>query len=119
MNSDGTLRRVDELIPFSVGKRFCAGESMARTELFLIFVNLFNLYEANPIFLNSSKTHFNFIFVDFCPQIFPNAIKTAKFWAQCCSVAVQMPDQKKEGRLINNNEITRKTLKFVNKTKAI
>ena len=39
------MKRVDELIPFSVGKRFCAGESLARTEMFLIFVNLFNQYE--------------------------------------------------------------------------
>ncbi|KAL3073146.1 hypothetical protein niasHT_035422 [Heterodera trifolii] len=45
LEGDGTLRRVDELIPFSVGKRYCAGESLARMELFLVFVNLFNQYK--------------------------------------------------------------------------
>uniref|UniRef100_A0A1I8BIY7 Unspecific monooxygenase n=1 Tax=Meloidogyne hapla TaxID=6305 RepID=A0A1I8BIY7_MELHA len=48
LNENGTLKRFDEFIPFSIGKRFCAGESLARTELFLIFVNLFNQYEISP-----------------------------------------------------------------------
>ncbi|KAL3097101.1 hypothetical protein niasHS_002817 [Heterodera schachtii] len=45
LEGDGTLRRVDELIPFSVGKTYCAGESLARMELFLVFVNLLNQYK--------------------------------------------------------------------------
>ncbi|CAK5118439.1 unnamed protein product [Meloidogyne enterolobii] len=48
LSENGTLKRFDEFIPFSIGKRFCAGESLARTELFLIFVNLFNQYEISP-----------------------------------------------------------------------
>jgi cytochrome P450 len=40
LDADGSLKRVDELIPFGLGKRQCLGESLARTELFLIFVTL-------------------------------------------------------------------------------
>ncbi|KAH7725792.1 Protein CYP-33C9 [Aphelenchoides avenae] len=44
MDEKGNLKRVDELIPFSVGKRQCLGESLARMELFLFVANLFNQF---------------------------------------------------------------------------
>uniref|UniRef100_A0A914X294 Unspecific monooxygenase n=1 Tax=Plectus sambesii TaxID=2011161 RepID=A0A914X294_9BILA len=41
LEADGrTVKKVDQLIPFSLGKRQCMGESLARMELFLVFVNL-------------------------------------------------------------------------------
>uniref|UniRef100_A0A183CNJ2 Cytochrome n=1 Tax=Globodera pallida TaxID=36090 RepID=A0A183CNJ2_GLOPA len=43
-----SLARCDELIPFSVGKRQCLGESMARMELFLFIANIFNQYKVSP-----------------------------------------------------------------------
>uniref|UniRef100_A0A914HBU1 Cytochrome P450 n=1 Tax=Globodera rostochiensis TaxID=31243 RepID=A0A914HBU1_GLORO len=42
---NGTLRRIDAFLPFSIGKRQCLGESLARAELFLIFAELIRHFE--------------------------------------------------------------------------
>uniref|UniRef100_A0A914XRM1 Cytochrome P450 n=1 Tax=Plectus sambesii TaxID=2011161 RepID=A0A914XRM1_9BILA len=47
--ADGSVKRVDELIPFGMGKRQCLGESLARTELFLIFVTLMQKFSFSII----------------------------------------------------------------------
>uniref|UniRef100_A0A914I086 CYtochrome P450 family n=1 Tax=Globodera rostochiensis TaxID=31243 RepID=A0A914I086_GLORO len=47
LDEDGKLRRCDELIPFSIGKRQCIGESMARMELFLFVANIFSQYKVS------------------------------------------------------------------------
>ncbi|KAH7701866.1 CYP-33A1 protein [Aphelenchoides avenae] len=44
LDAKGALKRVDELIPFSLGKRQCAGESLARMEMFLFMANLLNQF---------------------------------------------------------------------------
>jgi cytochrome P450 len=42
---DGKLKTSHELIPFSIGKRACLGEGLARLELFLFIANLLNQYK--------------------------------------------------------------------------
>ncbi|CCD67662.1 CYtochrome P450 family [Caenorhabditis elegans] len=53
LESDGSLKKVEELVPFSIGKRQCPGEGLAKMELLLFFANLFNrfdiqLHQSNP-----------------------------------------------------------------------
>uniref|UniRef100_A0A1I7TB72 Cytochrome P450 n=1 Tax=Caenorhabditis tropicalis TaxID=1561998 RepID=A0A1I7TB72_9PELO len=38
------LKRIDEFLPFSIGRRQCLGESLARAELYLIFANLMHSF---------------------------------------------------------------------------
>ncbi|KAI6216538.1 (pine wood nematode) hypothetical protein [Aphelenchoides besseyi] len=48
IDEDGQLKHCNEMIPFSLGRRSCIGESLARMELYLIITNLFNQYEFLP-----------------------------------------------------------------------
>ncbi|UMM30613.1 hypothetical protein L5515_012416 [Caenorhabditis briggsae] len=56
LDSLGNLKKVEELVPFSIGKRQCLGEGLARMELFLFFANLFNKFDIklHPDNLNPS-----------------------------------------------------------------
>ncbi|KAI6237534.1 (pine wood nematode) hypothetical protein [Aphelenchoides besseyi] len=48
IDENGQLKRADELLPFSLGKRSCPGESLAKMEIFLFIANLFNQYKFFP-----------------------------------------------------------------------
>uniref|UniRef100_A0AC35EUI7 Cytochrome P450 n=1 Tax=Panagrolaimus sp. PS1159 TaxID=55785 RepID=A0AC35EUI7_9BILA len=45
LNPDGSIKKVDELLPFSCGRRMCLGAEMAKMEIFLIIANLFHHFD--------------------------------------------------------------------------
>jgi len=49
LDKNGKWKRVDELIPFSIGKRQCLGEGLARMELFLFAANIFNQFKLKNV----------------------------------------------------------------------
>jgi cytochrome P450 family 2 subfamily J len=44
IDADGKVSKPDYLMPFSVGKRFCLGEPLARMELFLYFTSMMHKF---------------------------------------------------------------------------
>ncbi|ULT87412.1 hypothetical protein L3Y34_006911 [Caenorhabditis briggsae] len=48
IDEHGKLKKVEELCAFSVGKRQCLGEGLARMEMFLFISNFFNRYQVTP-----------------------------------------------------------------------
>ena len=45
IDANGEFQHCDEVIHFSVGKRRCPGEGLAKMELFLLFANLLNQFK--------------------------------------------------------------------------
>ncbi|KAI6214426.1 hypothetical protein M3Y94_00266900 [Aphelenchoides besseyi] len=48
IDENGKLKRADELLPFSIGRRQCLGINLAVLELFLFIANLLNQYKLSP-----------------------------------------------------------------------
>ncbi|PAV73377.1 hypothetical protein WR25_00269 [Diploscapter pachys] len=61
LDENGNLKKIEELSPFSVGKRQCPGEGLARMELFLFIANLYNQFEL-PDFINDLNVQQKTIF---------------------------------------------------------
>ncbi|KAI1725975.1 cytochrome p450 domain-containing protein [Ditylenchus destructor] len=45
LDENGKLKKCDELIPFSIGRRKCLGQPLAQMEIFLFLANIFNRYK--------------------------------------------------------------------------
>ncbi|XP_059175485.1 cytochrome P450 2J4-like [Physella acuta] len=61
IDEQGSLLTREELIPFSIGRRICLGESLAKMELFLFLSSMFQKFEflpADPNFKPSEKDVF-------------------------------------------------------------
>ncbi|VDM95065.1 unnamed protein product [Thelazia callipaeda] len=57
LESDGiTLKKYDAFIPFSIGKRQCLGESLAKAELFLIYANLMRHFQLHTTLNNPNPS---------------------------------------------------------------
>nr|XP_022336356.1 cytochrome P450 2B4-like [Crassostrea virginica] len=48
-DTTGKVCRDDHLIPFSMGPRICPGESLAKTEMFLVFSNLIQKFQFSKV----------------------------------------------------------------------
>ncbi|XP_021248476.1 cytochrome P450 2K4-like [Numida meleagris] len=48
LNSEGKFVKKDAFIPFSTGRRICAGETLAKMELFLFFTSLLQRFTFQP-----------------------------------------------------------------------
>ncbi|VDK44386.1 unnamed protein product [Anisakis simplex] len=60
LENDGeTLKRYDAFMPFSIGKRQCLGESLARAELFLIFANALHNFRFRSAVVPSNSASSN------------------------------------------------------------
>ncbi|XP_059152547.1 cytochrome P450 2U1-like [Physella acuta] len=49
LDEQGNLIKKEELIPFSIGRRICLGESLAKMELFLFLSSMFQRFEFLPV----------------------------------------------------------------------
>ena len=63
LNAAGEVRRDEHLIPFSVGKRQCLGETLAKAELFLFFTSLVHQFHFLPEDENNIPSE------DYCPGV--------------------------------------------------
>ncbi|KAM4641984.1 uncharacterized protein O3C94_016344 [Discoglossus pictus] len=76
-SEDGGVKKIDAFIPFSIGKRICLGEGLARMELFLFFTSILQRFNL--------KSHMDPEDIDISPQPFSagNFPRHYTFYVEC------------------------------------
>ncbi|KAA5808864.1 cytochrome P450, partial [Klebsiella pneumoniae] len=86
LDEKGQFKKSDAFVPFSIGKRYCFGEGLARMELFLFLTTILQNFHFKspqlPQDIEVSPTHVGFATI---PQYY-----TMSFLPRC-SLAVQGP----------------------------
>ncbi|KAF5300933.1 hypothetical protein FQR65_LT19304 [Abscondita terminalis] len=68
LNEKGKLMLLEEFIPFSTGRRRCLGEPLARTFIFIFFVELLKRYRIEPLDKNNLPTRLPRVGIVSLPQ---------------------------------------------------
>lgn len=76
MDQNGCLKKNDSMMPFSVGKRICPGENLARMELFLFLTTLLQNFTFQPLCRRED--------IDLIP-VFSGFLKIPKIY-KCCAI---------------------------------